>query len=98
MTLTDIAARRSVSPRRLVSPVPSFEQIATLDDIVARRSVSPRRLTESGPNPEQVRAMIEAACAVPDHRRLRPWRIALIRNDERTKLADLLEAAARETE
>ncbi len=68
-----------------------------LDDIFARRSVSPRRLIEPGPSPEQVRTMIEAACAAPDHRRLRPWRFILIRNDARTRLADLFEAAARET-
>jgi len=67
-----------------------------LTEISARRSVSPRRLIEPGPNPEHVTLMIEAACAAPDHRRLRPWRFILIRNDERTKLADLFEAAARE--
>ena len=69
----------------------------TADDIIARRSVSPRWLIEPGPSSEQVRTMIEAACAAPDHRRLRPWRFILIRNDDRTKLADLFEAAARET-
>ena len=69
----------------------------TLDDIVRRRSVSPRRLIAPGPNPEQVRMMIEAACAAPDHRRLRPWRFILIRNDQRTMLANLFEASARET-
>lgn len=68
----------------------------TLDDIVRRRSVSPRRFIEPGPNPEQIKTMIDAACAAPDHRRLRPWRFLLIRNDQRTKLADLFEAAARE--
>ena len=69
----------------------------TLDDIVRRRSVSPRRLIEPGPSLEQVRTMIDAACAAPDHRRLRPWRFILIRNDQRTMLANLFEAAARET-
>lgn len=68
-----------------------------LDDIIARRSASPRRLIPPGPNEEQVRMMIEAACAAPDHRRLRPWRFILIRNDDRPKLADLFEAAAHET-
>ncbi|WP_038999839.1 nitroreductase family protein [Falsihalocynthiibacter arcticus] len=69
----------------------------TLDDIVRRRSVSPRRLIEPGPSLEQVRTMIDAACAAPDHRRLRPWRFILIRNDQRTMLANLFEVAARET-
>jgi nitroreductase len=69
----------------------------TIDEIIARRSVSPRRLVDPGPNPEQVRAMIEAACAAPDHRRLRPWRFILIRNNKRIKLANLFEASARET-
>lgn len=69
----------------------------TLDDIVRRRSVSPRRLIEPGPSLQQVRTMIDVACAAPDHRRLRPWRFILIRNDQRTMLANLFEAAARET-
>jgi len=69
----------------------------TLDDMARRRSVSPRRLIEPGPSLEQVRTMIDAACAAPDHRRLRPWRFILIRNDQRTMLANLFEAAARET-
>lgn len=69
----------------------------TLKDIISRRSVSPRRLVEPGPSPEQVRTMITAACAAPDHRRLRPWRFILIRNDDRPKLAGLFEAAANET-
>lgn len=69
----------------------------TLDDIVRRRSVSPRRLIEPGPSLEQVRTMIDAACAAPDHRRLRPWRFILIKNDQRTMLANLFEVAARET-
>lgn len=68
-----------------------------LADIVGRRSVSPRRLTEPGPDFGQVTAMIEAACAAPDHCRLRPWRFVLIRNDERARLAELFYAAARET-
>lgn len=62
-----------------------------------RRTVSPRRLVGRGPSTEQVTEMIEAACAAPDHRRLRPWRFILIRNDERTQLENLFEAAARET-
>lgn len=69
----------------------------TFDDIVRRRSVSPRRLIEPGPSLEQVRTMIDAACAAPDHRRLRPWRFILIKNDQRTMLANLFEVAARET-
>lgn len=69
----------------------------TLDDIVRRRSVSPRRLIEPGPSLDQLRTMIDAACAAPDHRRLRPWRFILIRNDQRTMLANLFEVAARET-
>lgn len=66
-------------------------------EIAARRSVSPRRLIEPGPNFEQITMMVEAACTAPDHRRLHPWRFVLIGNDERKNLADLFEAAARET-
>lgn len=62
-----------------------------------RRTISPRRLTEPGPGKDQIEEMIKAACAAPDHRRLRPWRFILVNNEARGRLADLFEAAARET-
>lgn len=66
-------------------------------DLLARRSISPKRLVEPGPTADQIALMIQAACAAPDHRRLRPWRYILIDNQAREQLADLFEEAARQT-
>ncbi len=66
-------------------------------DLLERRSVSPKRLVAPGPSSEQITAIVEAACAAPDHRGLQPWRFLLIPNDTRDALAALFEAAAQET-
>lgn len=62
-----------------------------------RRTISPKRLIEPSPSKNQIKEMIKAGCAAPDHRRLRPWRFILVNSDARERLADLFEAAARET-
>lgn len=66
-------------------------------DLLERRSISPKRLVEPGPSEADIAAIIEAACAAPDHRRLKPWRFILIRNEARDALANSFEAAAFET-
>ena len=81
----------------MAPPVSCLGDAMQIAEIVERRSVSPRRLSEPGPTPAQLNAIIEAACAAPDHRRLRPWRFVLIRTEAREAFADLFEAAARET-
>ncbi len=73
------------------------DQIDLIGTILSRNSISPRRLALPGPNRGQILKMIAAACAAPDHRRLQPWRFICIANDNRDGLADLFEAAARET-
>lgn len=66
-------------------------------DLLERRSVSPKRLVEPGPSRAQIDLIIQAACAAPDHRSLRPWRFILIRDNARDALADIFETAAKET-
>jgi len=64
------------------SAVPSVR--AELDLLTRRRSIS--RLTEPGPDEADLTTMIEAACAAPDHGRLRPWRFVVLRGSARDEL------------
>ena len=64
----------------------------SLDVLNARRSVPSRQLGEPGPDAEQLRQLLGAAIRVPDHGKLVPWRLVLIRGDARAKLGASLAA------
>jgi nitroreductase len=64
--------------------------------IHSRSNISPKRLVEPGPDATQLQWILEAACAAPDHGRLRPWRLVLVPTDKRPLLAQAFEAALRE--
>jgi nitroreductase len=51
------------------------------DLLNSRRSVPSRQLGEPGPTDAQLRQLLEAAIRVPDHGKLTPWRMLLIRGD-----------------
>ncbi|MBA4089365.1 nitroreductase [Sphingobium sp. 3R8] len=60
-----------------------------------RRSGKPRDLIAPGPDEAQLRQILEVALRTPDHGKLAPWRFVIVRQDQRSGLADLLEAAYR---
>jgi nitroreductase len=62
----------------------------SLDLLNRRRSVPSRQLGEPGPDDAQLRELLTAAIRVPDHGKLVPWRLVLIRGDARAKLGDAL--------
>lgn len=64
--------------------------------IHSRSNISPKRLAEPGPDADQLQWILEAACAAPDHGRLRPWRFVLVPADKRALLAQAFEEALRE--
>jgi len=64
----------------------------SLDVLNQRRSVPSRQLGEPGPNAEQLRQLLSAAIRVPDHGKLVPWRVILIRGDARARLGAALAA------
>jgi len=61
-----------------------------LDVLNQRRSVPSRQLGEPGPNDAELRELLTAAIRVPDHGKLVPWRLMLIRRDARAKLGTAL--------
>ena len=64
----------------------------SLDVLNQRRSVPSRQLGEPGPNPAQLQDLLRAAIRVPDHGKLVPWRLLLIRGDARAELGAALAA------
>lgn len=61
----------------------------TLELMMTRRSVVAQMLTEPGPNDEQLAQILRAATRVPDHGKLAPWRIQILRKDGQARLGDL---------
>ncbi len=55
-----------------------------------RRSVPSRQLGEPGPDAAQLDQLLRAAIRVPDHGKLVPWRLLLIRASARARLGALL--------
>lgn len=58
-----------------------------------RRSGKPRDLIAPGPDAEQLRSILEIALRTPDHGKIAPWRFVIIGQDQRARLAELLEQA-----
>ena len=64
--------------------------MTTLDLLNQRRSVPSRQLREPGPDAVQIEQLLHAAIRVPDHGKLVPFRLLLIRGDARARLGDAL--------
>jgi len=62
----------------------------SLDFFEGRRSQPSRQLGEPGPTPEQLQRLLTAAIRVPDHGKLTPWRLLLIRGEARARLGEAL--------
>ncbi|MBS0515876.1 MAG: nitroreductase [Proteobacteria bacterium] len=70
----------------------------TLDFLNSRLSVPSRQLGEPGPTPEQCDQLLAAAIRAPDHGKLMPTRLVLIRGEMRAKLGAALAAIHRRTD
>jgi nitroreductase len=62
----------------------------SLDFLNARRSTPSRGLGEPGPTSTQLEQLLAAAIRVPDHGKLAPWRLLLIRGEARRKFGETL--------
>lgn len=67
-----------------------------MDTLLSRRSLKPKYLTTPTPTLEVLAHAARAALRAPDHDSLTPYRFVAIREEDREKLADLFEAAARQ--
>ena len=63
-----------------------------LEAMASRRSVS--KVGPQTPNDEQIASLLAAVTPVADHKALRPWRLLLLRGDDRLRLGEALDAAA----
>ncbi len=55
-----------------------------------RRSVLIKDLAEPGPNNDELKTLLTIATRVPDHRKLEPWRLLVIRGEGREKTGQKL--------
>jgi len=70
------------------------EQLNRRDDLLTflrtRRSTVAADITAPGPDEEQLARMLEAACRVPDHGKLAPWRFIVFRGSGKDAFAAFL--------
>jgi len=66
--------------------------------LLSRRSGSAKAMKGPGPSDEQIRTLIEAACRVPDHGKLTPWRFLILKGDARSAFGDVVVQALKSTE
>lgn len=59
-----------------------------IDLLLSRRSVLAKDLTEPGPSDDDLDTILSAALRVPDHGRVEPWRIQVLRKPAQRALAD----------
>ncbi|MCK9537733.1 nitroreductase family protein [Dokdonella sp.] len=62
----------------------------SLEQLRQRRSVPSRLLAEPGPDATQLEQLLETAIRVPDHGRLVPYRLLLLRGAARARLGEAL--------
>lgn len=60
----------------------------TIDLLLRRRSLVVAKQVDPGPNDEDLQAILRCAIRVPDHAKLTPWRIQVVRKDAQAKLSE----------
>ncbi len=66
-----------------------------IDTLLSRYSLGVKHLTEPAPDTAQLQAMVAAALRAPDHAELVPFRLVVVRDDARMRLAELFAEHAR---
>ena len=69
-----------------------------LDFLNSRRSTPSRQLGEPAPDATQLEHLLTTAIRVPDHGKLTPWRLLLIRGEARARLGECLAGIHRRKE
>jgi nitroreductase len=60
-----------------------------IETIIGRRTVPQMKMSGPGPDEAALRTILEAGLAAPDHGKLRPWRIHVVRGEARERLGEL---------
>lgn len=76
---------------------PTAPATPVFDALLARRSAKAADMT-GGPTQDQLERILFAGTRAPDHGRLAPYRFIVIADSARQKFADVLAAAARQSE
>ncbi|NQV55817.1 MAG: nitroreductase [Rhodospirillales bacterium] len=69
--------------------MPGNADKSSIELLITRRSMVAAKMTEPGPNDAELNTIIEAGLRVPDHGRIGPWRIQIIRKEAQEKLGEL---------
>ena len=64
-----------------------------LDALIRRRSVVAKNLGEPGPDDRALEQILQAGLRVPDHGKLGPWRLQVLRKPAQAMLGDVLAEA-----
>lgn len=56
--------------------------------LLQRHSIPAKQLLEPAPNPAELELILQAACSVPDHGALQPYRFLVIDGDQRVQLGE----------
>ena len=64
-----------------------------IDFLLSRRSVIANLIKDPGPTQEDLQKIVQAAMRVPDHGRLEPWRMLVLRDRAREELGHVLKDA-----
>lgn len=62
----------------------------------SRQTILPKRLLAPGPDTKQLGMILNAAATAPDHGQLQPWRLVLVPQSARARLAEVFGAALME--
>jgi nitroreductase len=60
-----------------------------IDLLLTRRSLSPGKLGDPAPSDADLEKILSAATRVPDHGKLNPWRLQVIKKEGQKKLGDI---------
>lgn len=69
-----------------------FFEDPVLESMATRRSIS--KVGPQTPSDDEILELLAAVTRVADHKSLRPWRLILLRGDDRLRLAQALDTAA----
>lgn len=63
-----------------------------LDHLLSRRSIKAAKLAAPGPDADQLDKILRAGIRVPDHGKIKPWRIRIVREAGQAKMSALCRA------